>query len=104
MPDNLVDPLLALLRGHEAANAAYDAAADREASEAEREHLFAACDRTMLAIIDRGAAATTAPGAIGALDHVLKEALWHVSRPAGEVFLRHLIETARDYIVRTAKG
>jgi hypothetical protein len=77
MSDNLVDPLLVLLRRHEAANAAYDAAADRDASEDERDHLFAACERTMDAILSRGPAATTADGAVAALDHVL------MTRPCG---------------------
>lgn len=106
MSDNLVDPLLVLLRRHEAANVAFDAAADNNASEAERNHLFAACGRTMQAIIDRGPAATTAEGAAAALDHVLNdESLWHNSEEyAGEVFLRRLIEAARNYIVRTAKA
>jgi hypothetical protein len=103
--DNLVDPLLVLLRRHEAANRAFDAAADRDASEAERTHLFAACGRTMQEIIDRGPAATTAGGAAAALDHVLNdESLWHGSEYAGEVFLRQLIKAARDYINRTAKA
>jgi hypothetical protein len=105
MSDNLVDPLLVLLRRHEAANAAYDAAADNDAPEAERNRLFAACGRTMDAIIDRGPAATTAEGAAAALDHVLgDESLWHGSEYAGEAFLRQLIVAARDYIIRTAKG
>jgi hypothetical protein len=47
MSGNLVDPLLVLLRRYEAANAAHDAAADSDTSEAERDHLFAACKRTM---------------------------------------------------------
>jgi hypothetical protein len=85
MSDNLVDPLLALLRRHEAANAAFDLAADSNASEAERNHLFAACTRTMQAIIDRAPAATTAEGAAAALDHVLNdESLWHNSAYAGK--------------------
>jgi hypothetical protein len=62
LSDNLVYPLLVLLRRHEAANAAYEAAADNYASEAERDHLFAACGRTMQAIIDRGPAATPRGG------------------------------------------
>jgi hypothetical protein len=104
MSDNLVDPLLVLLRRHEAANAAYDAAADNDASEAERNHLFAACNRTMDEFIDRGPATTTAEGAAAALDHVLyDESLWHGPEYAGEVFLRQLIEAARDYIIRAAK-
>jgi hypothetical protein len=106
MADNLVDPLLVLLRRHEAANAAYDVAADNNASEAERDHLFAACGRTMQAIIDRAPAATTAESAAAALDHVLDdESLWHGPEVyAGEVFLRQLIQAARDYITRAAKG
>jgi hypothetical protein len=105
MSDNLVDPLLVLLRRHEAANIAFDAAADSNASEAEKNHLFAACGRTMQAIIDRGPAAATAEGAAAALDHVLNDdSLWHGSEYAGEFFLRQLIEAARDYINRTAKG
>jgi hypothetical protein len=89
MPDNLVDPLLVLLRRHEQAR--YDAAADSNASEAEREPLFAACERTMQTIIDRAPAATTATGAAAALDHVLNDdALWHGSQYSGEIFLRHL--------------
>ena len=105
MADNLVDPLLVLLRRHEAANTAYDVAADSNASEAERNQLFAACGRTMQAIIDRAPAATTAEGAAAALDHVLNdESLWHGSAYAGEVFLRQLIEAARNYIIRPTKG
>jgi hypothetical protein len=101
--DNLVDPLLVLLRRHEAANSAFDAAAERNAAEAERDHLFAACGRTMQTIIDRAPAATTAEGAAAALDHVLKDdSLWHGSEYAGEIFLRQLITAARDYIVRMA--
>ena len=103
MSDNLVDPLLILLRRHEAANAAYDAAADRDAPEVEKDHLFAACGKTMQAIMDRAPRATTAEGAASALDHVLNDdSLWHSSQEyAGEVFLRRLIEAARDYILRT---
>jgi hypothetical protein len=52
-------------------------------------------------IIDRVPAATTAEGAAAALDHVLNDdSLWHGSAYAGEVFLRQLIEAARDYINR----
>jgi hypothetical protein len=103
MPGNLVDPFLVLLRRHEAANIAFDKAADSNASEAEKNHLFAACGRTMQAIMDRAPAATTAEGAAAALDHVLDdESLWNVSDDyPGEVFLRRLIKTARDYIIRT---
>jgi hypothetical protein len=68
MVDNLIDPLLVLLRRHEAANAAYDAL-DSNASEAERDHLYGACSQTMHAIIDRAPAATTAGGAVAALNH-----------------------------------
>jgi hypothetical protein len=104
MSDNLVDPLLVLLRRHEAANKAFDKAADNNASEAEKNRLFAACGRTMQAIMDRAPAATTAEGAAAALDHVLNdESLWSASDDyPGEVFLRRLIKTARDYIIRTA--
>lgn len=105
MSDNLVDPLLVLLRRLEAANVAYDEAAARDASDAESDHLFAECRQTMQSIIDRAPAATTAEGAAAALDHVLNDAsLWHGSEYAGEVFLRQLIEAARDYINRTTKG
>jgi hypothetical protein len=106
MSDNLVDPLLVLLRRHEAANSAFDAAADSSnASEAEKNRLFAACGQTMQAIIDRMPAAATAEGAAAALDHVLNDnSLWHGSEYAGEIFLRQLIKSARDYIDRTAKG
>jgi hypothetical protein len=105
MSGNLVDPLLVLLRRHEAANSAYDAAADRDASEAERNHLFAACGRTMQAMIDHAPNATTAEGAAAALDHVLNdESLWHYPEEyTGEAFLRQLIVAARDYIIRTVK-
>jgi hypothetical protein len=60
----------------------------------------------MQAIIDRAPAATTAEGAVAALDHVLNdESLWHGTEEyAGEIFLRQLITAARDYILRTAKG
>jgi hypothetical protein len=91
MSDNLADPLLVLLRRHEEANSAFDSAADRDASQAEREHLFVVCGRTMQAIIDRAPTATTAAGAVAALDHILNDAaLWH--RSAGDDFLRHLIQ------------
>jgi hypothetical protein len=101
MSDNLVDPLLVLLRRHEEANTAFDRAVDRDASEAERDHLFATCVRTMEAIVDRAPSATTAEGAAAALDHVLNDvALWHGS--AGDVFLCHLIEAARYYIIRAS--
>jgi hypothetical protein len=99
MSDNLVDPLLVLLRRHEAANAAYDAL-DRDASDAEREHLFAKCSQTMHAIIDHAPAATTAESAIEALDHVLSDESLS-SEDAVGIFLRQLIKAARDYIVRT---
>jgi hypothetical protein len=101
MSDNLVDPLLVLLRRHEAANAAYDAL-DSNASEAERAHLYGACSQTMQAIIDRAPTATTAGGALAALDHVLNEESLS-SEDAVGVFLRQLIQAARDYILRTAK-
>ena len=106
MSDNLVDPLLVLLRRHEAANSAYDAAADSDASEAETDHLFAACGRTMQAIIDRAPAATTAEGAAAALDHVLNdESLWRDwEHYPSKMFLRQLIEAARVYIIRTVKN
>jgi hypothetical protein len=103
MSDNLVDPLLVLLRRHEAANTAYDVAADSDASEAERTHLFAACSQTMHAIIDRAPAATTAGGAVAALDHVLNDESLS-SKDAVGAFLRQLIQAARDYINRTANG
>jgi hypothetical protein len=102
MPDNLVDPLLVLLRRHEEANTAFDAAVGRDASEGDRDHLFAACVRTMQAIIDRAPSATTSEGAAAALDHVLNDdALWQGS--TGDEFLRHLIEAARYYIIRTSE-
>jgi hypothetical protein len=102
MSDNLVDHLLVLLRRHEVANAAYDAL-DSNASEAERDRLYGACIQTMQAIIDRTPAATTAGSAVAALDHVLSDASLSSDDTVG-VFLRQLIEAARDYIVRTAKG
>jgi hypothetical protein len=44
-------------------------------------------------------------GAAATLDHVLNdEGLWHGSKYPGEVFLRHLIEAARDYIIRDGKA
>jgi hypothetical protein len=101
MSDNLIDPLLVLLRRHEEANAAFDRATERDAPGAEKEHLFAACRQTMQTIIDRSPAATTADGAIAALEHVLSDnALWHGG--AADTFLRHLILAARDYIARTS--
>jgi hypothetical protein len=104
MSDNLVDPLLVLLRRHEAANTAFDTAAEGSMSDDEKDDLFVASTRTMQAIIDRAPAATTAEGAAAALDHVLNDdGLWHDSEQyAGEVFLRLLIKAARDYIIRTA--
>jgi hypothetical protein len=102
MSDNLVDPLLVLLRRHEAANAAYDAL-DSNASEAERDHLYAACSQTMQAIIDRAPAATTAGSAVAALEHVLNDETLSSNDTVG-VFLRQLIQAARDYIVRTARA
>jgi hypothetical protein len=99
MVDNLIDPLLVLLRRHEAANAAYDAL-DSNASEAERDHLYGACSQTMHAIIDRAPAATTAGGAVAALNHVLNDESLS-SEDAVGAFLR---QAARDYIVRTTNG
>jgi hypothetical protein len=66
MSDNLIDPLLVLLRRHEAANAAYDALSSN-ASEAEQGHLYGVYSQTMHAFIDRAPAATTAGGAVAAL-------------------------------------
>jgi hypothetical protein len=87
-------------------NTAKPPAADCRAfkAEAEKNHLFAACGRTMQAIIDRTPTATTAEGAAAALAHVLSdESLWQGSDYPVEVFLRQLIEAARDYIIRAAK-
>jgi hypothetical protein len=49
--------------------------------------------------------ATTAAGALAALDYVLADqAIWHdPDQYAGERFLRQLIAAARDYIARTAQ-
>jgi hypothetical protein len=58
---------------------------------------------SMQAIIDRGPAATTAEGAAAALDHVLNDETLSSDGTVG-VFLRQLIEAARDYIIRTAKA
>ncbi len=101
MSDNIVDPLLVLLHRHEAANAAYDALGS-DAFDAERDHFYAACSQTMHVIIDRAPAATTAEGAVAALDHVLNDESLS-SKDAVGLFLRHLIQAARDYIARTAK-
>jgi hypothetical protein len=57
----------------------------------------------MQAIIDRAPAATTAEGAVAALDHVLSDESLSSDDTVG-VFLRHLIEAARDYIIRDAKA
>jgi hypothetical protein len=56
----------------------------------------------MQAIMDRAPAATTAEGAAAALDHVFNDDnLWHGSGQfAGEMYLRRLLEDARDYITR----
>lgn len=107
MATELTDPLLILLRRHEAANDAFDKAAARDAPEAEKEHLFSICSSTMHVIAEREPAATTPDGAIAALNHVLADdSIWHhrPDYPAGEVFLRHLITAARDYIVRKAQN
>jgi hypothetical protein len=107
MATELTDPLLVLLRRHEAANDAFDKAAARDAPEAEKEHLFSACTRTMEAIADRAPAATTADGAIAALNHLLADdGLWPGAPnyyPA-ELFWRHLITAARDFISRKAQN
>ena len=101
MSDNVVDPLLVLLRRHEAANAAFDVAVESGGLlDDEKDRLFAACTRTMHAIIDRAPAATTAEGAAAALDHVLHDE--SLSKDDVGTFLRHLIEAARDYIIRTS--
>jgi hypothetical protein len=61
-------------------------------------HAREQCKRSLIA-----PAATTAEGATAALDHALNdESLWHGSAYAGEVFLRQLIQAARDYIIRAA--
>jgi hypothetical protein len=101
MSDEVVDPFLVLLRRHEAANSTYYAAVDRNASEAERDHLYAECERTMRAIIDHAPAVATGEGAVAALDHVLNDETLDSDYPV-DVFLRQLIEAARDYIVRSA--
>jgi hypothetical protein len=103
MPDNLVDPLLVLLRRHEEANVAFDEAVASDAPEAERDRLFAGCVRTMQAIMDSAPAATTVEGAVAALDHVVDDESWPGSHYAGEVFPRQLITAARDYIIGTAR-
>lgn len=93
-----IDPLLAMLQRHEAANVAYDAAAKRGDG---GEHLFAACSETMHAINARRPPATTAVGAIAALECVLNDPEWNPPGTyPGEDFQRHLIAAARDYIRR----
>ena len=93
-----IDPLLVMLERHEAANLAYDTAAKHGAS---GEHLFAACSETMHAINARRPPATTAAGAIAALECVLNDPKWHAPGTyPGEDFQRHLIGAARDFISR----
>jgi len=97
---DVLDPLHVLLQRHTAANAAFDVAA-ADASEAESDRLFDDCSRTMHAIIERLPPATTAAGAIAALDALLAEDdLWQPGYPM-TVFARHLLTAARDYIART---
>lgn len=100
MASDIADQLLVMLRRHEAANAAYDAAAARGGSEEERARLFEECRSTMHALAERAPPATTAASAAAALDHVLADdTLWQgPDRLAGEIFLRQLIVAARDYI------
>ena len=70
-----------------------------------QERVVGLSDAALKRLTSAEPAATTAEGAAAALDHVLNdESLWSASDDyPGEVFLRRLIKTARDYIIRTAK-
>jgi hypothetical protein len=100
-PPDLIDPLLVLLRRHEAANVAFDAAVAADASDEARDRLFAVCSRTADAIVARAPPATTAAGAIAALEFVLEDQVctaWKVY--PHDRFLRQLVIAALDYIKR----
>jgi hypothetical protein len=58
------DLLLRLLRQHEAANAAFDAAIAIEADESTRDQLFKECSRTMHQILERMPGVSTTEGAL----------------------------------------
>ena len=96
------DPLLALLRRYQAELKAFD---DRVASGGFAEHLWDRVARNTLVltqdeIIHSRPPATTARGALAALDHVLQsEKLFADRKDSADLqMLWHFIEAARDYI------
>jgi hypothetical protein len=96
------DPLLAMLERHDAANRAFDLATKRGAGDRDQTRLFAVCSETMEVIRTRRPPATTAAGAIAAIDVILNDPEWRgPDLCPGEDFHRHLLTAARDYIKRS---
>jgi hypothetical protein len=98
----IVDPLLALLQRYEAELAAFDQEGGSEKAAHPDWDWIAenTWSRTQDEIIERQPPATTAAGALSALDHVLRNEYLFAEREdcAGEQMLWLLIKAARDYI------
>jgi len=98
------DPLLRLLQRYEAELAAFNDAP--EALEQDWDHIAETTwSRTQDEILERKPEATTAEGALLALDHVLNSD-WFEDRAefAEQQMLWLLIKAARDYIARTERA
>ena len=96
------DPLLRLLQRYEAELVAFNDA--RGSAEQDWDYVAQTTwSRTQDEILERKPEATTAAGALLALDHVLKsELLEDRTEFADHQMLWLLIKAARDYIARTA--
>jgi hypothetical protein len=96
------DPLLRLLQRYESELAAFNDA--RANGEQDWDNIAETTwSRTQDEILERKPPATTAAGALRALDHVLKsELLEDRTEFADQQLLWLLIQAARDYIARTA--
>ena len=98
------DPLLTLLQRYEAELAAFDDAtgtADQDWDKIAENTWSGTQDE----ILERKPEATTAAGALLALDHVLKNELFEDRTEfADQQMLWLLIKAARDYIARTEAG
>lgn len=98
------DPLLTLLQRYEAELAAFNEELGPESKDWDRiaEETFSS---TLDEILERKPEATTAAGALLALDHVLNSELFEDRAEfAEDQMLWLLIKAARDYIARTQTG
>jgi hypothetical protein len=98
------DPLLRLLQRYEAELAAFNDATG--IAEQAWDHIAETTwSRTQDEILEQKPEATTAAGALAALDHVLRSELFaERTEFADEQMLWLLIKAARDYIARTETG